>query len=84
MRMFLRDVSSLAAMVETATIGRVDVCEKTRTRFEQVVARSQKELTSRLMLRVPLAEGNELKDTLKNAVHDSNLKSPRRKKGVHA
>ena len=31
-----------------------------------------------------LRKGSELKDTLKDAVRDSKLKSPRRKKGGHA
>ena len=34
--------------------------------------------------RVRKVEKKELKDTLKDAVHDSKLKSPRRKKEEHA
>ena len=38
------------------------------------------------MPRVPMPRGGEasFKDTLKDAVHDSKLKSPRRKKEEHA
>ena len=71
----LPDVSSRAAMAEA---GKVDVCTSARLTFWNVD----------WLKDASGADGSrresELKDTLKVAAHDSNLRSPRRKMGEHA
>ena len=77
-RIVLPDVSSPAAMAEAEAIGK-----GRRLHISKADLMKHGLTEGCLGCRCP-AEGSELKDTLKDAVHDSKLKSPRRKKGENA
>ena len=71
-RVVLPDVSSLAAIAEAEGIG------KTRRLYINKADITKHGLTEGCLGAVPSQKGNERKDTPKDAVHDSKLKSPRR------
>ena len=78
-RVVLPDVSSPAAVAEAEAIG------KGRRLYISKADIMKHGLTEGCLgCSMPCGRESEFRDTLKDAVHDSNLKSPRRKMGEHA